>query len=88
MDRELQDYYENRFSMFGSTGWKQLIEDLEAMQKSTDTLKSASTVDQLWFKKGELSIIEWLLSLEKTSKEVFEQLEQEAKEANDAETDV
>ena len=29
MDKELQDYYDNYFSLFQHAGWKQLMEDLE-----------------------------------------------------------
>ena len=31
MDRELQDYYENRFSMMSSQGWVDFIEDTQQL---------------------------------------------------------
>lgn len=77
MDRELQDYYEERFSMCSSKGWKQLVEDIEKMQESVDTLKGAETIETLFFRKGELSIIQWILSLEDSSREVYDQLQEE-----------
>lgn len=80
MDRELQDYYEERFSMCSSKGWKQLVEDVEKMNESVDTLKGADTIEQLHFRKGELSIIQWILSLEQSSREVYDQLQEEAKD--------
>jgi len=80
MDRELQDYYEERFSMCSSKGWKQLIEDIDNMKKAVDTLQGVETIESLHFKKGELSIINWILSLEQSSREVYEQLEQEKHE--------
>lgn len=79
MDRELQDYYEERFSMCSSKGWKQLIEDIEQMKDSVDSLKGVESVEQLHFKKGELSIIQWIMSLEQASREVYDQLQEEAK---------
>ena len=81
MDRELQDYYENRFGLFGTKGWKELIEDVEKIKESVDSLRGADTLEQLYFKKGELSILNWLLNLEDSSKEVYDQLQEEAKDA-------
>jgi hypothetical protein len=78
MDRELQEYYEERFSMCSSKGWKQLIEDVKEMKESTDTLKGADTIESLFFKKGEVSIMDWLLSLEDSSREVYDQLQEES----------
>jgi hypothetical protein len=80
MNKELQDYYEERFSMCSSKGWKQLIEDIQLMKPEVESIKGATTLEQLHFKKGELSIINWLLSLEMSSREVYDMLQEE--EAN------
>lgn len=77
MNRELQDYYEERFSMCSSIGWKQLIEDIQLMKPEVESIKGATTLEQLHFKKGELSIINWLLNLESASREVYDQLQEE-----------
>lgn len=78
MNRELQDYYEERFSMCSSKGWKDLIEDIQLMKTEVESIKGASTLEQLHFKKGELSIINWLIHLEEASREVYDQLQGEA----------
>jgi hypothetical protein len=85
MNRELQDYYEDRFSMMASKGWQNLIEDIEIMLSSTDTIRGVDTEQQLWFRKGEVSIMTWLKNLRESSTEVYEQLQ---KEEDNAETDV
>ena len=85
MNRELQDYYEDRFSMMASKGWQNLIEDIESMLSSTDTIRGVDTEQQLWFRKGEVSIMTWLKNLRESSTEVYEQLQ---KEEDNAETDV
>lgn len=85
MNRELQDYYENRFSMMATKGWQDLLEDLDMMLKSTDTLGGVDTEQQLWFRKGEISIMNWIKNLKESSTEVYEQLQEESK---DAKTDV
>lgn len=77
MNRELQDYYEARFSMCASKGWKELIEDVQLMRTEVESIKGASTLEQLHFKKGELSIINWLINLEEASREVYDQLQAE-----------
>jgi len=77
MNRELQDYYENRFSMTATQGWRDLLEDIDLMLSSTDTVKGVETVEQLHFRKGEVSIMMWLKNLKQSSEEVYEQLQQE-----------
>jgi hypothetical protein len=77
MNRELQDYYENRFSMMATPGWQDLLEDIDLMLSSTDTVKGVDTVEQLHFRKGEVSIMTWIKNLKQSSEEVYEQLQQE-----------
>ena len=77
MNRELQDYYENRFSMMATQGWADLLEDLELMISSTDTLGGIETEQQLHFRKGEMSIMNWIKTLRESSTEVYEQLQQD-----------
>lgn len=80
MQKELQEYYENRFSMMATQGWKDLIEDLEIMMTATDTLAGIETEQQLHFKKGEMSILNWIKNLRDASAEVYEQLQAEEEE--------
>jgi hypothetical protein len=77
MQKELQDYYENRFSMMATQGWQDLLEDLEIMIKATDTLAGIDSEKQLYFKKGEMSILSWIKNLRDASAEVYDQLQAE-----------
>lgn len=77
MNRELQDYYENRFAMMAMPGWNDLVEDIELMIKSTDTIGGIETTEQLHFRKGELSIMNWIKTLRESSAEVYEQLQED-----------
>jgi len=79
MNRELQDYYENRFAMMATPGWNDLLEDLEVMIKATNTLDGLTTEQQLQFRKGELSIMNWIKTLRESSAEVYEQLQEDQK---------
>ena len=77
MTPELQKYYEDRISMFGSKGWKDFIDDVNEMLSSTNRLEGIDTEKALHFRRGELSIIKWILSVEEISRESFKQLEEE-----------
>lgn len=77
MNRELQTYYENRFSMMATKGWEDLLEDLELMITSTDTVSGIETTEQLHFRKGEMSIMNWIRTLRESSTEVYEQLQED-----------
>jgi hypothetical protein len=76
MNRELQNYYENRFAMMATPGWNDLLEDLQLMITSTDTLGGVETIEQLHFRKGEMSIMNWINTLRESSAEVYEQLQE------------
>jgi hypothetical protein len=81
MNRELQTYYENRFSMMATQGWSDLLEDLELMITSTDTVSGIDTTEQLYFRKGEMSIMNWIKTLRESSTEVYEQLQEDVDNA-------
>jgi hypothetical protein len=73
MTPELARYYEDRLDMMSSKAWADLMEDVSAMLKATDTL-SGATVDNLRFKQGEVSMMQWLLSLKEVSENAYEDL--------------
>ncbi len=77
MKKEIQKYYEDRFAMMATQGWKDLIEDVETMLVATDNLGGISTVEQLHFRKGEVSVMNWLKNLRDASGEVYERLQEE-----------
>ena len=76
MDSQLQTYYENRISMMSSYAWKDLMEDVQTMLNATNTLDGTNK-DNVDFKKGEVSIMRWMLSLKEISAEAFQQLKDE-----------
>jgi hypothetical protein len=60
-DQALQDYYESFFALYGTPGWKALMEDVALMVGTHDELAGIDTVEQLFFRKGEVSLMRWLL---------------------------
>ena len=77
MDKELEEYYTARFDMMASRGWKDLMEDIEGMIMSTDKLSTVHNTEMLFFKKGELSMMNWLKTLKDVSNEAYEGLKNE-----------
>ena len=73
---ELQKYYENRFSMMGSDGWKDLMEDIDTMISSLNNISVIESEKDLKFKQGELSILNWLKTLHEVSKRAYEELDE------------
>lgn len=74
MEKELQDYYEDRFAMMATKGWKDLQEDLDKMVKSLHNVSVIQDEKDLFFKKGELSILTWLQTLKQVSERAYEEL--------------
>ena len=82
MKKEIQKYYEDRFAMMATQGWKDLIEDVETMLVATDNLGGISTIEQLHFRKGEVSVMNWIKNLRDASGEVYERLQEEEEDAS------
>lgn len=77
MAPELAEYYEERFAMMSTTGWKQLVEDVEELKKSYELVSNVKSPDDLYFRKGQLDIIYWLLNLKEISEQSYEDLKRE-----------
>ena len=77
MTPELQKYYEDRFAMMGSAGWRDLIDDIEKIKESLNNISVINDEKDLQFKKGELSILTWLSTLRQVSEQAYEDLQDE-----------
>ena len=74
MNKELQDYYESRFEMMSTQGWKDLVEDVDKIIVSLNNISVVSDEKDLQFKKGELSILTWLVNLKEISERAYEEI--------------
>ena len=74
MTPELQKYYENRFSMMATDGWRDLVEDIDNMVNALNNISVVQDEKDLQFKKGELSILTWLKNLKEVSERAYEEL--------------
>jgi hypothetical protein len=78
MDKELQEYYENRFEMMATPGWKQLIEDATNMLEAYNRIDTAETFEDFNKRKGQVDILQWILTLKQVSEQTYEELQQDA----------
>ena len=76
MNKELQQYYEDRFTMFTTKGWKDLEEDVEII-KATIKVEDIQDEKTLFARKGELRIMNWLINLKEVSEQAYQDLENE-----------
>lgn len=74
MTPELQKYYENRFEMMSKEGWKDLMEDVDKIIVSLNNISTIDSEKDLQFKKGELSILTWLVNLKEISERAYEEI--------------
>jgi hypothetical protein len=74
MTPELQAYYEARFSMMATEGWKDLLEDIDNMIEPLNNISTIEDEKSLQFRKGELSILTWLKNLKQVSERAYEDL--------------
>ena len=56
-------FLEDRLSMMETEGWRDLVQDLENIEKNIRDIDTLLDVKDLWNAKGQLHIINFLLSL-------------------------
>lgn len=75
MEQSLQKYYESSFEMFSSDGWGFLMEDLEKLKQQVENIRTVEDAHKLYYRQGQLDILDLMLNRKKTCEEVFEQLQ-------------
>jgi len=77
MAPNLQKYYEETFNTMSTKGWEFLIEDFEEIKASLNNLSTVDDTHTLFYRKGQLDIIELVLGRKATCEKVFEDLQDE-----------
>jgi hypothetical protein len=77
LDKELQEYYEARFDMMSTKGYKDLLADVERMIDERNNLMATQSLEDLNFRKGQLDVLHWIRTLKKLSEEAWEQMNNE-----------
>jgi hypothetical protein len=75
MAPNLQHYYEETFNTMSTRGWEYLIEDFEEIKASLNDLSTVTDTQSLYFRKGQLDILELVLGRKAVCEKVFEDLQ-------------
>jgi hypothetical protein len=85
MDKTLAKYYEERFSTMTTQGWKQFLEDVQGIFDAVNKVAPIQTELDLYFRKGQLDILQWVLTLKESSEQAYEALQKDS--SGDAQDD-
>ena len=75
VDDQTKKFYRDRTDLVEQDGWRDLIEELKNIEELYNKLDSIESEKDLWFAKGQLSILRQILSLEDTTKRAVEELD-------------
>lgn len=74
MDKDLQEYYENSFTMMSTQGWKDMMEDFQRLKSNINDITLTTDTQDLFFRKGQLDILELVLNRREACEKVYEEL--------------
>jgi hypothetical protein len=77
MEQNLQKYYESSFEMMASQGWKFLLEDFDRLKASINDVTLITDTQDLFFRKGQLDILDLILKRKEMCEKVWEELNNE-----------
>lgn len=75
LTQEDSRFYHDRLSLIEQDGWRDLIEELKNLEDITNKLDSVESEKDLWFARGQLSILRQVIGLEETTKAAAEELD-------------
>ena len=68
-------FLEDRLGMMQTDGWVDLVEDIKNLEANIVNFDSIGTEKDLWFIKGQLRLINFILSLENATNLALEELQ-------------
>ena len=77
MAPDLQKYYEEQFSMMATQGWADLVEDFQRLKASINDVTLTTDTQDLFYRKGQLDILDLILKRKETAEQVYEELNNE-----------
>jgi hypothetical protein len=77
LDKDLQNFYEDAFSMMATPGWKTLMEDVSKIKANFSDITSVTDAQQLFFRQGQVDNLNWLLGLKGLYEQAYEELTSE-----------
>ena len=75
LTQEDKQFYHNRINLIEQDGWRELVEELKTLEQLTNNLDSVESEKDLWFARGQLSVLRQVIGLEETTKAAAEELD-------------
>ena len=70
-----KEFYANRINLVEADGWIDLIEELKTLSESVKRIDSIDNERDLWFARGQLSILRQMIVLEDATKTAMTELD-------------
>ena len=70
-----KEFYTNRLNLVETDGWVDLIEELKTLSESVKRIDSIDNERDLWFARGQLSILRQMIVLEEATKTAMTELD-------------
>ena len=74
LDQETEQYYNKYFDLFRTSGWKQLIEELQQNALVINSVEATKDQNDLYVRKGQLNVLAYILNFETTTNNNYEEL--------------
>jgi hypothetical protein len=75
LDKELEQYYNNRFDLCVSPGWIELLEDLTEARSKYSKIEDINNIEDFWRNKGKVEILDYILNLKEISEKVYQEIQ-------------
>ena len=75
MVTEDKEFYDNRINLVETDGWRDLVEELKTLSESVKRIDSIDNEKDLWFARGQLSILRQMIVLEDATKAAMTELD-------------
>lgn len=75
MTEQDKKFYKDRTNLFETDGWRDLVNELEENSKNVDKIDSIDNEKDLWFARGQLSILRQIVYLEDTTRQAMTELD-------------
>jgi hypothetical protein len=64
VEKDAQQYFNDFMDLWPTPGWKQFIEEVESMKVLANSVEATADANDLFFRKGQLQVINSILNLE------------------------
>ncbi len=59
-------------------GWKDLVEDFQELAKQVGDITKCNDEPDLWYKRGQLEMINYIVNLQELTERAFEELDEDS----------